>query len=200
MTMTAKYSGTCTACGQRFVAGAAIEWAKGAGARHATPDDCQAATRAAAQAPAAAPTLDMRKVVAFLTAAQARGLKAPKARFLAPDGRSELRVAMAGRASKYPGSVQVYLADEWIGRVMPDGAVAGRLAQAPDVLALLDTIAGNPAEAARAFGAVMGRCSFCALPLTDEGSTEVGYGPICAQKFGLPHRPKGTRAVREVVA
>lgn len=34
-----------------------------------------------------------------------------------------------------------------------------------------------------------GHCSFCQRELTDAGSLEVGYGPICADRWGLPHAP-----------
>lgn len=32
---------------------------------------------------------------------------------------------------------------------------------------------------------VTGHCCFCSLPLTDERSTAVGYGKVCADHFGL---------------
>lgn len=42
------------------------------------------------------------------------------------------------------------------------------------------------AEQATAFGALTGTCVFCSRKLTDERSIEVGYGPICAEREGLP--------------
>ena len=132
-------------------------------------------------------------------AAQARGLSYPKARFLAPGGRGELRLTLAGPRSKVPGSIQVYVANQWVGRVEPpDGRVTGSLASEPALLDMLVMIANNPAEAAQAYGALTCRCSFCGLPLTDDGSVEVGYGPTCAKRWGLPHQPKGVRRVQEV--
>ena len=56
-------------------------------------------------------------------------------------------------------------------------------------------VAADPAAAAKAYGALMGRCSFCDTAITDEGSVEVGYGPVCAKRFGLPHTPKGTKVL-----
>ena len=44
----------------------------------------------------------------------------------------------------------------------------------------------NPIEIARAYSSKYGKCSFCARPLSDPRSTEVGYGPICATNYGLP--------------
>lgn len=192
--MFAKFAGRCTRCGGHFPAGTAIQWTKGAGATHA---DAQACATVAASAPAPV-SLSLAGIVAFLNAAKDRGLKFPKARFLAPTG-AELRLSIAGATSKAPGSINVVVANEWLGRVEPTGVVAGRqlLADA----ALLDTlraIEADPAAAAKAYGALMCRCSFCGLTLTDEGSVEVGYGPVCADKWGLPHTPKGTPAVQAV--
>lgn len=42
------------------------------------------------------------------------------------------------------------------------------------------------AEEAARFGHAHGCCLFCLRNLTDERSTEVGYGPVCAEKNGLP--------------
>jgi hypothetical protein len=45
----------------------------------------------------------------------------------------------------------------------------------------------------------MCRCSFCGLALTDEGSVFMGYGPICARNYGLPHVALGTYELLPVV-
>ena len=42
------------------------------------------------------------------------------------------------------------------------------------------------AEQAAQLGHLTGRCVFCSRKLTDDRSTEVGYGPICADREGLP--------------
>lgn len=56
---------------------------------------------------------------------------------------------------------------------------------------LRDVRRGRPATAAEAaaLGHATHHCCFCGIELTDEGngrSVEVGYGPICANKNGLP--------------
>lgn len=187
--MVSKYAGKCSRCGHRFPAGTVIAWAKGAGASHANPADCPTTPPPPVAAPVA---IDLAPLAGFLYAAKGRGLQNPKARFLAPGGR-ELVLSIAGAMSKAPGSIQVVLDGTWIGRVEPDGKVVGRvLASDPAVQQTLLQIACNPAEAAKAYGALTCRCSFCGLALTDAGSVEVGYGPVCAKKWGLPHQPKGT--------
>ena len=47
-------------------------------------------------------------------------------------------------------------------------------------------VAEDPLKAIIEFGHASGSCSFCRKDLTDIRSVSVGYGPICAQKFGLP--------------
>lgn len=42
------------------------------------------------------------------------------------------------------------------------------------------------AEDAKAFGLLYKRCVFCSRRLTDQRSMDAGYGPVCAQTYGLP--------------
>ena len=54
----------------------------------------------------------------------------------------------------------------------------------PDrVVELVEAIEANPLEAAKAAGRASGRCSCCGRDLTDEGSIEMGIGPICLSKI-----------------
>jgi hypothetical protein len=199
MVITARFAGRCAGCGHSFVAGAAIEWVRGGGARHRTAQECEAARAVEAMRPTVT-SGSHAAIAAFLNAARERGLRFPKARFLAPDGRSELRLSLAGGRSTAPGSVQVVVGERWLGRVEPTGQVVGRgLESATAVLETLARIAADPAHAAQEYGALMARCSFCDHQLTDDGSVEVGYGPKCAQHWGLPHHALGTRTLTEVV-
>jgi len=49
-----------------------------------------------------------------------------------------------------------------------------------------NSLASNPAKTAAEYGKLTGHCCFCEAPLKDARSTAVGYGPICADHFGLP--------------
>lgn len=42
------------------------------------------------------------------------------------------------------------------------------------------------ADQAAAFGKLVGRCCFCSHAIDTPESTAVGYGPVCASKYGLP--------------
>lgn len=202
MIITSKFDGRCKSCGGSIKVGDRVNWERGvAGVTHALAMTCEAVRAAVTIAKPVTPVqIDGSPIVKFLLAAQERGLKYPKARFLAPDRKSELRLSVAGETSKFPGSVQVKLDGIWLGRIEPSGYVAGRLVNESAILATLATVAADPAKAAKEYGAVMGRCSFCDKSLTDEGSVEVGYGPVCARKYGLPHKPKGTKELVEVAA
>ena len=207
--MNSYYAGKCAACQEAFPAGTSILWdGVTRTARHSDAQVCAKvlADRAAAPAPVApvAPVVDLSTVVAFLAVAASNGIKAPKARFLAPDGQGELMIRMApaliyGRPNPHAGKVYVDLNGRKYGVVLLTGEAYGRMATDDKVIATLKAIAANPAKAAQEYGALHCRCSFCNLALTDAGSVEVGYGPICAKHWGLPHTPKGTPVLTEEV-
>ena len=56
----------------------------------------------------------------------------------------------------------------------------------------LDTLLSNPIYESALQGREYGRCCFCNRELDSEGSIFHGYGPICAERWGLPWRPKMT--------
>lgn len=45
----------------------------------------------------------------------------------------------------------------------------------------------DPARVAGECGRRVNRCCFCTKTLTHRNSIAVGYGPVCAEKHGLPH-------------
>lgn len=123
---------------------------------------------------------------------QATGLKTPRIT-LNINGLT-LKVAMAGSRSRYCGDLMVtdgkaYGNNQYWGRIQADGA--NRLtSNCPDwVTARLVAWNDNPAsilDEARAHGHKTGNCCFCSKFLTTRESVTVGYGPICAGKYGLP--------------
>lgn len=202
MRMISKYNGTCRTCNGPIAKGSVIDWTRADGAKHADPKACVAAvefTVAQAVDPVVRTVarVEAGSVTGFLQMAKGRGLKAPKVRFLAPRG-GELRLSLAGGHTRYPGAVQVKVNGIWVGRIGADGVLTHGLANDPAMVDTLTAIAERPADLAKAYGALMGKCSFCGLTLTDAGSVEVGYGPVCAENYGLPHTAKGTRAVQQV--
>jgi len=62
--------------------------------------------------------------------------------------------------------------DAWEGSVAPP--------------AILVALAEDPAAVSAIQGRKMGACCYCRRELTTDASLSVGYGPICADKWGLP--------------
>jgi hypothetical protein len=122
-------------------------------------------------------------------------LKFPKVRLrvmMEPVHR-DIRLAVAGHRARVPGSINVsddapYGAGNWYGRIHRDGRFEKNDAvEVPAKLVeLLKRFAEHPAETAAEFGRLTGHCCFCDRHLEDERSTEVGYGPVCAKRWGLP--------------
>lgn len=56
----------------------------------------------------------------------------------------------------------------------------------PTLIPTLQDFAKNPIPYAKAYGKLTGRCCFCRNRLTDPRSTVQGWGPDCADHFGLP--------------
>lgn len=106
-----------------------------------------------------------------------------------------VRLSVAGPQSKHPGTINVTTPGSfedrtWLGRIHQDGRLEVSRkgeAQAEAVGKLLRRFACDPAGVAAEHGRTTGACCFCNRPLSDARSIEVGYGPICAANFSLPH-------------
>jgi hypothetical protein len=200
--MSAKFAGWCKSCKSEIEVGSEIVWSRSSGARHSTESACETAKAKTAKKRESVGTANLVPVIEFITEARERGLKFPKLRVLDADGKSELALGLTGERSKVPGSVTVNRDGEYLGLVRPTGEAFGAW-DAPELfdaelIAHLLLVAREPAKAAKDFAALSGSCSFCGTKITDEGSVEVGYGPVCAKNWGLPHTPKGVRVLKEV--
>lgn len=113
-----------------------------------------------------------------------------------------MRVCPAGATSKYPNSL--YLKPDhndyskWYGRIEQDGRfVPGNLPLPEGKFDLEDgkqvqartiilAFLVDPVHVSAQMGRLIGRCCYCNRHLEDERSTIKGYGPICANNYGLP--------------
>lgn len=144
--------------------------------------------------------IDLTRITAMFARA-AESLKAPRVRFLT-DTLGEFFVAPAPATGKNAGFLYVKSGGNgYLGKISPDGVFSPSREAPENVLDALVTFAADPAAAALAYGQATSNCCFCALKLEDPVSVELGYGPICAKRWGLPHRHTGVgRFVAEEVA
>ena len=146
----------------------------------------RAATPAAA--PVAAVTVDVQRIQELFDHA-GKKLRRVKVRLQCAEGNAVV-FARAGQNSKYVG--QVLLTDgrpfgenKFYGRIDVDGKFYPTRHAGQSVVALVTEFAADPEAVAGKYGRLTGGCCFCALPLKDQRSLDVGYGPICADRFGL---------------
>ncbi len=103
-----------------------------------------------------------------------------------------IKLNIAGPRARTPGSLNVTDGGRY-----PDAFFYGRIHQetgrfessknCPDwVIDTLVKFNENPAEMASLQGSRYGNCCFCGLELKTNESLEVGYGPVCAEHYGLP--------------
>ena len=144
--------------------------------------------RNAAKAARDAAAIDLAKLQALFNQA-AEGLKRPRVAFKV-ENVGEFRVAPAGATSRNPGHLYVKdVSGEYLGKIDPQGrlhmAYHARDSHG-DVFQALTEFAEDPSAKAAAYGKETGICCFCCRELTDDRSVSVGYGPICADNWGLP--------------
>lgn len=122
-----------------------------------------------------------------------QNLKFPKIK-LEVNG-NPLRLALAGPKSKYHGSVTItdggpYGDNKWYGAVSPEGAWKPSRAVTDELRPLiartLTAFSNDPKHAAMTYGHMSSNCCFCAKQLDTKESVHAGYGPVCADKWGLP--------------
>lgn len=137
-------------------------------------------------APKAVEQIDLSRLSDLLSRASNK-LKRPAIVLAIDEGRREVRLSIAGARSKYTGSIMVtepVFGGVYYGRVT-DGAFFPSSSNDPAVTALLRDMADDPEGTASKHGHMTGKCCFCNRRLEDERSTSVGYGPVCAEHFGL---------------
>jgi hypothetical protein len=145
--------------------------------------------RAYQPAPAKAEKLDLTAITAMFDHAKGRGLKRMKIRFENEEGR-RFAVSPAQASSKNAGMLYVKNGDTYLGKITQDGEFKGAYGLDNDAVAqahaALIEFNRDPAGKAKAYGKLTSTCCFCGLGLEDPRSVMSGYGPICAENYGLP--------------
>lgn len=155
---------------------------------------------------AAAKEVDFAAINQLFENAKNSGIKHPKIRLAYRDdgligtGRTTvIRLSVAGARSKTPGAIRItsdsgYSTSIFYGYISTSGKLVQYRAMTGSVAGLVLRFAADPANVAAEYGKLMNRCSFCKIPLTDDRSVVMGYGPICASNWGLPW---GTQAMKD---
>lgn len=147
---------------------------------------------------------DVSGLIALFDKAKASGLRWPKLRTLTADGLA-LTIKVAGEQSRNAGDLYVTSGKQetrvYFGRVDRGGVF--HPSNQPEATALtacaaaLRAMASDPAMAGKTYGTRTGNCAFCSLPLDDGRSVNVGYGPVCAERWGLPWGERPTKPARK---
>lgn len=124
-------------------------------------------------------------------------LKKPFVRFLT-QAEERFTVSLAPLSGRNAGSLYVKAADIYVGKIDHDGNFSSARDVEPtrgfQILEELRQFCVDPAKAAKMYGQRTGECCFCKHELTDARSRMAGYGPICADNWGLPIPSKAEAA------
>lgn len=132
-------------------------------------------------------------VIEMLLKAKAAQKRLPRIELSATDddGQSQRVVIKLRKSTAYVGGASVtdggpYGVSVLFGFISESGEYRPMRDNSAEVETLLCELAADPAKVAGQHGVATGNCSFCARLLSDKRSRFVGYGPTCADKFGLP--------------
>lgn len=143
--------------------------------------------------PKVAPThsdINLLPIVHMLHRAQGAQKRMPTVVLHDTDG-NRVMLKLAGDTSKRPGTVNVtdgrpYGDNTWYGRIATDGVFEHSRHVVAPVSNMLLALSDDPTRVAHQHGVATGTCCFCNRDLSTKESRSVGYGPQCADRFGLP--------------
>lgn len=122
--------------------------------------------------------------------------KAKRPKIVLTSAGQKIKLSVAGPKSKYHGCIMItdggpYGDNKWFGTVNPQSGewIPSKSTTEDEITIIrrvLQAFANNPQKAAMTYGKAMHACCFCAKQLDTKESKFAGYGPVCADKFGLP--------------
>ncbi len=123
-------------------------------------------------------------------------IKWPKIKLATDDG-EVVKLVRAGPRSKYEGQINVtdggsYDFNTWYGRIDTQGAMTKSRDCTDQVTDLLKRLGKDPHQVAAEYGNRFSECCFCGKALTDDNSVAAGYGPTCANHYGLKENWKAS--------
>lgn len=174
---------------QRGYAEALVRWTQPRSpVQQAVAERSQAVAETRSQERVEMGALSLERISQLFASAALHGISFPKIRLRR--GEWAITIYPAPRHSRNAGSYYVK-ARSGTGQKLYCGMLASTGAftasnQCPlDVLEALREFSADPTRAAAAYGHALGHCCFCGRGLTDARSVAMGYGPVCANHFGL---------------
>jgi hypothetical protein len=131
---------------------------------------------------------DFSGVIELFTKAKGN-LKYPKISLVTESG-GTVMLSLAGAKAAKPGTITVtdgkpFGENVWYGRVDAVGNWEKSYSATDEVGKLLKELSLDPAGFATNYGHKHGSCCFCNKTLTHENSVTAGFGPVCADNWGL---------------
>jgi hypothetical protein len=193
MIISAKFNTKCHKCGSPISVGEKIEWTPGAkNVWHVDTVLCNERKLRAMMVEKAAPVEKDMRLLPLLDMIKAVDLKRPTLRLRNGEDSIVISVTQGGHV---PGSIAIKVNGVYSGCVRPNGEMTHHLTNNPKLQEYLLSVSISKEkliEQAVLYGKFTNTCSFCGLELTHDYSVMVGYGPICAGKWDLPHAYNGT--------
>jgi len=84
------------------------------------------------------------------------------------------------------GEKDAYGDRPYLGKITPEGKFFAGRGVGDEVKRRIAEVGADVVGSAKAHGAQHGNCCFCSRDLTTDESVSNGYGPICADRYGLP--------------
>lgn len=131
---------------------------------------------------------DVFNVLSGMFSKAADQIQYPKIRFA--HGELQIKMTVAGDRAKVPGSINVVDLndrDTWYGRIVKGDVFEKGSRCTAAVVEFLKKFAADPVGEAEAYGKLTGMCCFCHKELSHQSSMNRGYGPVCAERWGLEH-------------
>lgn len=125
------------------------------------------------------------------------GKKRPQIKFSKSPQTPRVAFKIAGKTSKYKGQIMVtsggaYGQSMFFGRI-DQGTFHPAPKASPEIIAFVKQFAAEPHKMGSAYGLATMHCCFCSKAIDTVDSKAMGYGPVCASKFGLPWGKKATK-------
>jgi hypothetical protein len=126
-----------------------------------------------------------KKVAGLFETAKSNGLNRRAIR-LQTDKGAEVKLTPAAETGRNSGFIYIKVNNEYMGKIAPDGQFSPVQGCTDEIKMFVQEFGNSTVQMARQYGKRTGSCCFCARQLDTAESNAVGYGPICAEKYGLP--------------